>query len=91
MADRRTTTQRGLGNEHQKRRRLTPKPNGDPCPFCGAAMFADMALDFDHAIPRALGGTAATGRWAHRRCNRRAGAKLGNAMRARRGVRSRDW
>lgn len=81
--------QRGLGWDHDKARKRTPKPNGDPCPFCGGVMFADMPLDFDHAVPRALGGDASSGRWAHRRCNRRAGAILGNKLRRRSATRLR--
>ena len=47
-------------------------------------------LEADHIIPRALGGKGSALRWAHRTCNRSAGATLGNQLR-RTVVRSRDW
>lgn len=88
--------QRGYDADYDRTRRNTPKPNGDPCPFpyCGhAPMFSDQALDFDHGVALALGGDHTSGRWAHRKCNRRHGALLGNKLRAvkRKRVRSRDW
>lgn len=97
---RRTTTQRGLGHRHQAlRRALLPHAYGTPCPRCGRLMLHGQELDLDHVeLPRALGGRPGTGRMAHRHCNRSAGARLGNALRAaratlpaKRRVQSRRW
>jgi 5-methylcytosine-specific restriction endonuclease McrA len=75
-----TTTERGLGGAHQAARRAAMKAlrDGDPCALCGHGMHRDQALDLDHAIPRALGGADGPLRLAHARCNRSAGARLGN-------------
>lgn len=90
-----TTTQRGLGSDHQKRRKtaLAALIEGTPCPFCGNPMTRDMQLDLDHGTPLRLGGNGGDSRLAHRACNRRAGAKLANAVRrSRRGrLTSRAW
>ena len=77
-ARRRTTTQRGLGWEHQQARAaaLATLVPGSPCPFCREPMFAEHALDYDHAIPRLLGGDSGPRRLAHASCNRRAGRAL---------------
>ena len=85
MRARRTTTEAGLGNEHQRRRRETPVPWGSLCPLgCGQPLVPGQRLQFDHATPRALGGTGEDSRWVHGRCNEAAGARLGNRLRARR-------
>lgn len=83
MKAQKTTTERGLGNVHQKARKsaLRALQEGAPCPFCGLGMFRSQDLDLDHSIPRALGGTKGD-RLAHRSCNRAAGARLGNQRRA---------
>ena len=87
----------GLGWSHQQLRRRLPRPNGQLCPFfgdvpgCPGPMFADDDLDLDHVRPRSEGGASGPVRWAHASCNRSAGASLGNAQRARFGVRSRRW
>lgn len=88
-----STTERGLGWSHQQARRRLPPPEGEPCPFCGLAMWPDMPLDADHALPRAFGGVDAPLRWSHRRCNRRAGGKLGSQLAKREPgpIRSRRW
>ena len=88
--DRRTTTQRGLGADHQRQRAaLLPLFVGTPCPCrgcprhrgpCGTVLTA-RNMDFDHATPRVLGGARAT-RFLCRRCNRSRGAALGNRLRA---------
>ena len=107
MANRnQTTTQRGLGNEHTKRRKQLPDPTGQPCPLCGNPMWPGQTptgktgrmlsnLDADHETPRALGGHNSPLRWTHRTCNRTAGAHLGNNLRHEQHTpsnnRSRDW
>ena len=96
------TTARGLGHDHRQRKAALPDPSGQPCPFCHQPMWPGQSptrngrmlsdLEADHVIPRALGGEHSPLRWAHRTCNRSAGATLGNQLR--RGtytVRSRDW
>jgi len=98
-----STTARGLGYTHQRRRaQLLPRAYGTVCPYagvdprCPGLMLRGQALDLDHATPRALGGTLAGARITHRGCNRRAGSRLGHALRRARRVvptsaRSRDW
>ncbi len=87
-----TTTQRGLGAQHQALRRklLAELRDGDPCARCLRQgtyhpMYRRQArlLDVDHIdTPRALGGQPGQGALAHRTCNRSAGAALGNRLRA---------
>jgi hypothetical protein len=85
-----TSTQRGLGWSHeQQRARLLPLAYGEDCWRCGQLMLPGQALDAGHSVDRALGGTVAD-RMEHASCNRRAGAILGNRLRARL-RRSRDW
>jgi len=76
----RTTTQRGLGWQHQQERRQLPPPNGEPCPFCELPLWPDQRLHADHATPRSLGGSGAGLRWAHGWCNESAGGKLRHAL-----------
>jgi hypothetical protein len=45
-------------------------------------MLAGQPLDLDHVQPRVMGGTGGPVRMVHRRCNRRAGARLGNRIRS---------
>jgi hypothetical protein len=52
------------------------------CPRCGRPILPGQPTDDDHVIAQALGGTVTM--LAHRDCNRRHGARLGNAMRANR-------
>lgn len=79
-----TTTQRGLGYEHQRRAAAMKRAAlGMPCPGCGRAMLDVRLMDLDHSVPRALGGTVGD-RVLCRRCNRAAGARLGNRLRSRR-------
>jgi hypothetical protein len=83
------TTRVGLGAPHQAARRalLAVFREGDPCPYaitrqCKYAdgrMWSWQALDCDDYPPRALGGGQHK-RLAHARCNRAAGARLGNAL-----------
>ena len=49
------------------------------CPRCGLPIAPGQAVDQDHVIPTALGGTRTQP--AHRRCNRSHGAHLGLALR----------
>lgn len=78
------------GGDHQRLRRFLPRPNGSPCPFCRLPMRPGDLLDLDHVRPVVAGGAAGPRRWAHRSCNRREGARLGNARRFGR-VTSRVW
>jgi len=81
-APRKTTTQQGLGWEHQqaRARALKNMQEGEPCPFCGEGMYLDQKLDFDHVIPRSQGGTDGPRRLSHAPCNRQAGGRLGAAL-----------
>lgn len=65
-----TTTQRGLGWQHQQQReallrRLVP---GTPCWWCGQGLYPEQGLHADHSIPRSQGGTRAD-RLVHKSCN----------------------
>jgi hypothetical protein len=77
-----TTTQRGLGYDHQRtrRERLAQLRDGDPCPRCGGPMFRSQHLDLDHLPGRVFGGPQVK-LLAHRSCNRRAGAAMREAKR----------
>ena len=70
-----TTTQRGLGYDHQKQReRLLAKlVDGTPCEWCGQPMTREMELDADHRLARSRGGKRAD-RLLHAVCNRSRGA-----------------
>lgn len=93
----RTTTEKGLGWPHQKRRaRLLEEAYGTDCLKCSQLMLRGQQLDLDHDLPRVLGGKAGEGRMAHAYCNRSAGARLGAALRRARAlppatVHSRRW
>ena len=94
-----TTTERGLGAAHIRRRKaLLPAAIGTPCPGpadgirsrkCTGIIINGYA-DLDHTVPRALGGTAGD-RIICSSCNRAAGARLGNKLRAKKPKRSREW
>jgi 5-methylcytosine-specific restriction endonuclease McrA len=100
-----TTTQRGLGNGHQRlRTQLLPGALGTSCPGpwvgprsprCTGLMVDPKRMDLDDRVPRALGGrsTRDGARICCSACNRGAGARLGNAMRRRSvtPVQSRRW
>ncbi|MGW0764657.1 hypothetical protein [Streptomyces sp. NPDC002676] len=79
-----STTQRGYDGEHRKARAKALKQlqDGEPCPFCGRPMYPEQDLDYDHAVPLAVGGGGGERRLSHASCNRAAGARLGNRMRA---------
>lgn len=78
-----STTARGYGAEHQKARAraLRELQDGEPCPFCGGPMFPEQELDYDHAVPLAVGGARGDRRLSHASCNRSAGGKLRAALR----------
>jgi hypothetical protein len=62
---------------HQAIRRvLRPDAYGKPCPRCGLPMLPGQDLDLGHTDDR-----AAYSGMEHARCNRQAGARLGNARR----------
>jgi len=69
-----TTTERGLGHEHQKARvaLLARHVDGTPCWWCGQPMYRSQALEADHSTSRAKGGTRAD-RLLHDLCNRQRG------------------
>jgi hypothetical protein len=101
-----TTTERGYGYDHQRRRQaLLPAALGQPCPGpafgprsprCTGLMLNPKHMDLDHTTPKALGGRQGD-RIVCSPCNRGSGARLGNAIRraTRRAaptpIRSRDW
>src|SRR5512142_1369094 len=92
-AQRLTTTQRGLGAAHQQlsKRMRANMPDGQPCAKCGQPMHKWQPIELDHLIPRAYGGAGGPVALTHRRCNRRAGAIIGNRSpkrRARRAIKA---
>ena len=66
-----STTERGLGWRHQQQRErlLRMHRDGTPCWWCGEPMYRSQALDADHGVARANGGTLAD-RLLHSKCNR---------------------
>ena len=89
-----TTTQRGVGHAHvkDKRAKMAALRDGiDRCPYCGWPMWRTQELELDHHPGRVFGGPQVT-RLAHARCNRSAGAAMGNRLRGqRRDGRRRRW
>lgn len=84
-----TTTERGLGWEHQRKREalLAVHRDGAPCWWCARPMYRDKARNFDgqalaadHIQARANGGTAA-GRLLHGSCNSSRGDGSRDALR----------
>ena len=84
-----TTSERGLGHQHQERRRrlLAAHVEGTICPFfgidpkCPGPMYSDQDLDADHSTPRDGGRVASVAdRLAHRPCNTRAGQRMSVAI-----------
>lgn len=65
-----TTTDKGLGWAHQKRRAvlLSLLIEGEPCWWCARPMYRWQKLSADHSIPRAQGGRVAD-RLLHSPCN----------------------
>ena len=77
----RTTTERGLGYQHQQNRRylIANHVDGTLCWWCNLPMFKEAArnhdhaeLEADHSLSRADGGHRAD-RLLHRICNRQRG------------------
>ncbi|MFI8664242.1 hypothetical protein ACIGKR_29895 [Rhodococcus qingshengii] len=73
-----TTTERGLGWQHQKTREhlLRVHIDGTPCWWCGRSMYRaaernpdEASLEADHSTARSKGGTKAD-RLLHSTCNR---------------------
>lgn len=66
-----TTTEKGLGWNHQKQRErlLRMHRDGDACWWCGEPMYRSQSLDADHEDARVNGGAVAT-RLLHSSCNR---------------------
>lgn len=66
-----TTSQRGLGWDHQQVRKqlLAAHVDGTPCAHCGKPMFKTQPLDADHELARVHGGRKAN-RLLHASCNR---------------------
>jgi hypothetical protein len=103
-----TTTARGLGAQHQALRayKLSVLIDGTPCRRCGHPRYHPAPgrcphgpcwmcrLDLGHHTDRVFGGQGPR-ELEHTHCNRKAGAKLGNALRTRARKRSRqhtrDW
>ena len=84
-----TTTEKGLGWEHQRKREalLAVHRDGTPCWWCARPMYRDKARNFDgqalaadHIQARAHGGTAA-GRLLHGSCNSSRGDGSRDALR----------
>lgn len=76
-----TTTERGLGWEHQKNaeRLLRNHIDGTPCWWCAEPMYRDAEQNFDgktlnadHSVARAHGGTKAD-QLLHDKCNKARG------------------
>ena len=61
MASSKTTTQRGLGWEHQKQRArlIRAHVDGTLCFWCGLPMFKTQKLEADHSLTRSQGGKKA--------------------------------
>ena len=71
-----TTTSRGLGWEHQKRRAAgLPFAYGRLCALCGEVMLEGQPLDLDHSTPRAHDPASVGDRFVHASCNRSAGGR----------------
>jgi 5-methylcytosine-specific restriction endonuclease McrA len=82
------------GKEHRKvRKAKLPYAIGETCAYCGRVMRDGEALDLDHSLPLALGGSGAGDRMVHASCNRAAGNRIrAELMRRARVVRSsRQW
>lgn len=71
------------GGSHQEARRLALAAfkDGSPCWRCQRPMRVGQRLDLDHIRPVVLGGTGGPTALVHARCNRAAGARLGNHLR----------
>lgn len=72
---------RGLDAEYRRQRAALAPWEGQPCPRCGQPMLEGQRIDAGHSVDRVLGGAGSALRWEHARCNRSAGASLGNRLR----------
>jgi 5-methylcytosine-specific restriction endonuclease McrA len=82
-----STTARGLGSDHQKRRAALIASGDTLCWLCnrhGSWDDVDDPLTADHVVPRSNGGRYSELRPAHRSCNSRRGDKRGNDAMTRR-------
>jgi hypothetical protein len=74
----------GADQRQARRRALTNLRDGmDRCPYCMRPMHRRQRLDLDDFPARSLAvraGITPVRRLSHRSCNRRAGARLGNAL-----------
>ncbi len=77
------------GYAHKKARReaLASLDDGQLCWRCRRPMRAWQSLDLDHVRPVLLGGSDGPVALSHAKCNRAAGARLGNRNRGRRRIR----
>ena len=74
-----TTTQRGYGAAHQRKRALLhANAIGNPCPICHDTMHHNQPLDLDHTTPLSTDPTSQGDRIVHSSCNRAHGASISN-------------
>jgi hypothetical protein len=74
-----TTTQRGYGTPHQRRRaQLIPSAIGTVCPLCNEPMLAHQKLELDHTTPLAHDPNSIGDRIVHATCNASRAAHLLN-------------
>lgn len=72
----------GWAHRQARKAALAALVDGTRCYYCRKPMARWMALDLDHSVPVALGGSGGPTRLVHRSCNSRAGAVLGNRLRS---------
>jgi HNH endonuclease len=70
------------GWAHQRARALALSilADGTPCRYCHRPMHKWQRLDLDHIVPVAMGGSGGPTVLVHSRCNRVAGAVMGNRL-----------
>lgn len=70
-----TTTQRGLGWQHQRQRAalLRCHVDGTLCWWCGKPMYRSQELAADHSTARTHGSHRLADRLLHRKCNEQRG------------------
>ena len=76
-----STTQRGLGAEHQRLAKQVLSEE-KACWLCGEPAHPDDRLEVDHVVPRAKGGATVRSnlRAAHASCNRGRGSRGGGQL-----------